>query len=148
MRLADRYDSAVEMRTPSIETTRAVSEVKGIWFVTARRFLMEDYGESTVDAIVTRMVPRYRSAMASPMASAWYPEEAMQDAFAVAEEMLAKGNEDAMLAIFERCTLIGINHFWRAALRLATPGFALRTLPVSWRHVRRGPGTMTVAVEG
>jgi hypothetical protein len=123
------------------------SEIKGAWFVTARRFALEEYGEETLSAIVLRMKSRYRHALASPLTSDWYDEEAMQTALAAARATLTDGTDDSMLGVLERCTLVGINHFWRIALRVTTTEFAVRMLPTTWRHMRRGPGTMSVLLE-
>jgi hypothetical protein len=94
------------------------------------------------------MKPKYRGALESPLTSAWYPEEAMQNAFAATKEVLAEGSDEKMVHLFEGCALLGINHFWRIALRVTSTEFAVRMLPATWRHVRRGPGTMAVLVDG
>lgn len=124
------------------------SEVKGLWFVSARRYALEHHGEESLAQVIAHMKPRWRPALESPMASAWYAEEAMKDAFAGASDVLAGGDEERIVAMFEGCALYGITHFWRIALRVASVEFALRMLPSTWRHMRRGPGKMAVEIDG
>jgi hypothetical protein len=124
------------------------SYVKGLWFVTARRYAEVKYGEAALDAVVNSMPERYRHAMSAPLASEWYEEEALGHALRAARDVLAGGADERMLAVLEASTLEGINRFWRTALRVASTELALRMLPASWRHVRRGPGTLEVDVRG
>jgi len=124
------------------------SEVKGAWFVTARRFALDTHGELGLRAVIERMKPRHRHALANPLTSMWYPEEAMQDAFAASRVVMTDGTDEKMIEMFEGCSLVGINHFWRIALRVTSTEFAIRMLPSTWRHMRRGPGTMSVEVDG
>jgi hypothetical protein len=136
------------MPATDIPTALDQSEVKGLWFVSARRYALEHHGEDALAEVVATMKPRWRSALESPLASAWYPEEAMKNAFAAAAAVLAGGDEDRIIAMFEGCALYGITHFWRIALRVASTEFAVRMLPSTWRHMRRGPGKMAVEVDG
>jgi hypothetical protein len=135
------------MGSDPTESAFETSEVKGLWFVTARRYALHHYGEEAIANIVAKMKPRYREALERPLPSAWYEEEAMQDAFAAAREVLAPSDE-AMRELFEGCSLFGITYFWRIALRVTTTEFAVRMLPATWRHIRRGPGQMAVSVDG
>lgn len=139
--------------TPRMPVTDApialdYSEVKGLWFVSARRYALERHGAEALAEVIATMKPRWRAALESPLASAWYAEEAMRDAFAAASTVLAQGNEARIIEMFEGCALYGVTHFWRIALRVASTEFAVRMLPSTWRHMRRGPGKMAVEVDG
>jgi hypothetical protein len=123
------------------------SEVKGLWFVTARRYALHHYGDAGLAKVVAKMKPRHREVLEAPLASAWYEEEAMQASFAAAREVFAP-SDDEMLELFEGCTRYGITYFWRIALRITSTEFAVRALPTTWRHIRRGPGQMAVQVDG
>ena len=114
------------------------SEIKGIWFVTARRLLLEKHPRD-LESVVFAMPREHRSAMAEPLASRWYPEEALQAALGAVHRLVARGDKDAMIDLLEDCTVIGINTFFRIALRLTSTSFALRLVPASWDHLRRGP---------
>ncbi len=122
------------------------SEVKGLWFVSARRLLAKRYGDEILAAVIAAMPPELRDAMAAPLPSEWYPEEALQEALRVVHQVVAMGSADRMLQLLEDCTLVGINHFWRTALRVASAEFSLRALPATWKHMRRGPGVLAVDV--
>lgn len=126
---------------------KSFDQVKGLWFVTARRYALHHYGEAELAKVIAKMKPRHREALANPLPSAWYVEEAMQDSFAAAREVLAP-SDGAMLELFEGCSRYGITYFWRIALRMTSTEFAMRTLPATWRHIRRGPGQMVVQVDG
>jgi hypothetical protein len=130
------------------EPALARSKVKGAWFVTARRFALERYGEEALAQVIALMQPPHRRALERPLTSAWYEEEALKDSFAAARVVLAEGSDEKMLHLFEECARIGVSHFWRIALRVTSTEFAVRMLPATWRHMRRGPGTMTVDVNG
>jgi hypothetical protein len=125
----------------------AHSEIKGIWFVTARRLLSERFPRE-LEAVVSAMPREHRSAMADPLASRWYPEEALQASMGAVNRLIARGDKDRMTELLEDCTVIGVNHFFRIALRLTTTTFALRMIPVAWDHLRRGPGGVKVGIEG
>ena len=123
------------------------SEIKGIGFVTARRLLVERYPRE-LEAAISAMPREHRSALAEPLASHWYPEEALQAAMSAVFGVVARSDKDVMTGLLEECTVIGVNHFFRIALRLTTTTFALRMIPVAWDHLRRGPGAVKVGIEG
>jgi hypothetical protein len=123
------------------------SEVKGIWFVSARKWVVQDVGEEALRAVLSELHGPAREALEEPLSSHWYPEEALQQGLDAARRVLAGDSSDRMLELLEQVSLVGINTFWRTALRITSTEFALRALPVSWRHIRRGPGEMVVDVE-
>lgn len=116
--------------------------------MTARRYVVETYGEGALRDLLGVVSPPVRAALNEPLASHWYPEAVLQESFEGARRVLAGGDPDRMIAFFEGCTLVGINAFWRTALRLTSGRFALRGLPVSWRHMRRGQGSLEVELDG
>lgn len=95
--------------------------------------------------VLARMSPAHREALREPIASTWYPEEALQDALAALRAELELG-PDQFIEAMDACTVIGTTRFFRALLRMATPLFVLRQVPSMWRVVRRGAGG--VEVEG
>lgn len=126
---------------------RAPSEVKGLWFVTARRYTLQEHGEDALRAVLADLPDAVRPAFADPLPSGWYPETHLQACLDSARRVLAGDDADRMLGVLQGCTVVGINAFWRTALRLTSAEFAIRALPVSWRHMRRGPGSMSAEVE-
>lgn len=125
----------------------APSEVKGIWFVSARKWVLTDLGEPALRSVLAELDGIAREALEAPLSSHWYPEEALQRSLDAARRVLCDDDSDRMLEMLERVSLVGINTFWRTALRITSTDFALRALPVSWRHIRRGPGEMSVDIE-
>lgn len=132
---------------PGAEVT-APSEVKGLWFVSARKWVVQDIGEEGLRAVLAELTGAAREAMEEPLASSWYPEEALQQALDAARRVLAGDNSDRMVEMLEKVTMVGINSFWRSALRITSTEFAIRALPVTWRHMRRGRGEMLVELDG
>lgn len=118
--------------------------MKGLWFATARRYVLDRHGRDVLAAVVEEMPPAHRHALISPFPSEWYAEEMLQSALAATSRVMARGNRDRMLEILEDCTVIGVNHFFRIALRITTTNFAVRMLPTAWAHMRRGPGKLRV----
>jgi hypothetical protein len=124
------------------------SYVKGLWFVSARRYALPKFGSAKMDEVVAYMPERYQVAMRAPLASEWYEEEALAHGMRAARDVLGDGTDAGLLTILEETTQEGINRFWRAALRVMSTELAVRMLPATWRHVRRGPGELTVQIEG
>jgi hypothetical protein len=118
--------------------------VKGIWFATARRFILDAHGRDALAAVIEDIPRDHRRGLSAPLASEWYPEETLQESLAAANRVMARGNRERMLELLEGCSVVGVNHFFRIALRITTTSFALRMLPTTWSHMRRGPGRMTV----
>jgi hypothetical protein len=125
----------------------AVSEVKGLWFVVGRRYLLEHFGQSDLDACIARMGERNGDVLASPIASEWYPEEALQQTLAVLDVVIAGGDQDRLVQILIECSLLAVNHFFRALLRLVPAPVMLRKIPTLWTLIRRGRGHVVVEAD-
>jgi hypothetical protein len=120
------------------------SEVKGVWFVAARDYALEVHGQALLDQLVERTPPKYRDVYRAPIASAWYPEEALQEALSMLHEIVAQENDFMFEQIMEGCTEQGINRLFQMLLRMSSPGFVLRMVPTMWRQIRRGAGHVDV----
>jgi hypothetical protein len=122
----------------------AASEVKGLWFVVARRYLIDRHDPDLPRRLAALVDPALSAAILDPMRSAWYPEAALQQFMAAFDELVTHGDRKRLMATFEECTLQGVHRFFQALLRLTSPGFLLRKTPVLWHCVRRGAGSVTV----
>ena len=120
------------------------SEVRGIWFTTARRYILERGGEEWIDAMAVRLDRSYRDVFLAPDASEWYPERALQQALGAMHAVIAGGLDDVFVDAMEECTLLGINQFFRLLMRLGSPTIVLRKAPAMWNHIRRGAGHVDV----
>lgn len=123
------------------------SEVKGLWFVVARRYVIDHHGIEAVDAMASTIEAPYRDALLTPMRSDWYPEQCLQQYLRAYSEVVVRRDEKRMLAAMEDCTLQGVNRFFEVLLRLTTPRFVMRQVPVLWRYVRRGQGMLHVEAD-
>jgi hypothetical protein len=122
-----------------------VSEVKGAWFVAARAWLEERGALST---IAREVDDETRRALVEPIPGQWYPESSLQSALGAMRTYVAPRREEFVDAL-DACTVIGISRFFRALLRVASPGFVVRQVPTMWKHIRRGAGQVSVeATEG
>ncbi len=120
------------------------SEIKGVWLVTAKRFVLASHGQEALDAIASHLAPESRGAVLEPVTSAWYPEEVLQGALAGIHREVAKQSDEVYLRMMRECTELGVSRFFRVLLRLSTPGFVLAQVPSMWAHIRRGAGKVTV----
>jgi hypothetical protein len=123
------------------------SEVKGLWFVVARRYLVDHHGIEVVQQMADAIEAPYRQSLLDPMRSGWYPEACLQQYLRAYSEIIARRDEKRMLAAIEDCTLQGVNRFFEVLLRLTTPRFVMRQTPVLWRYVRRGQGMLAVEAD-
>jgi hypothetical protein len=120
------------------------SEVKGLWFVVGRRYVTEHYGQETLDECIARLGDKHGRILAEALPSEWYPEETLQQTLAVLDLVVAGGDDDEFVRIVEEASLVAVNHFFRALLRLVPPQTMLRKVPTMWTLIRRGAGRVTV----
>ncbi len=120
------------------------SEVKGVWFVTARSYVLAHGGAPALEALLGYMDREHHEAITEPLASAWYPERALGQALAGMRQTLAGGDASEFREIMEECTRIGVNRFFRVLIRVSAPAFVLRQVPTMWRMIRRGDGDVVV----
>jgi hypothetical protein len=123
------------------------SYVKGMWFVAGRRYIAREHGEEGLAAVLAAMPEEHRNALADPITSDWYPEGALGASLQACRDVIGGGTDAGTLAVMEGCSIEGIHRFWSVALRVTSSHFAVRLLPVTWRHMRRGPGRLEVVVE-
>jgi len=120
------------------------SEVKGLWFVTAKDYILEHHGSHAFDQIVWRLDKPLRPVLTDCLTSEWYPEIALSEALAGMSAVLARGVEPRFREIIAECTTFGVNRFFRALLGVTSPRFVMRRVPAMWKHVRRGAGRVEV----
>jgi hypothetical protein len=123
------------------------SEVKGLWFVVARRYLIDRHHPELPIRMAEIVAPELRDAILDPMRSAWYPEACLQEFMRAFDQLVTHGDKKRLIAAFEECTLNGVHRFFQALLRLTSPDFLLRRTPVLWNYVRRNQGSVTVEAD-
>jgi hypothetical protein len=133
------WQSPEEMQAP-----RPVSEVKGLWFVIGRRYVLDKHGQAVLQHCVELLGERHGAVLASPLASEWYPEETLQQTLGVLDLVIAGGDPDEFVRIVEACSLLAVNHFFRTLLRMVAPATMLRRIPTMWTLIRRGVGRVMV----
>jgi hypothetical protein len=130
------------------ERARAgTSEVKGLWFAALQQYLRDAHGQAQLERIIRAMPDAHRAALAAPLPSSWYPEEALQSALSAVYTCAARGDEGSFVRMIEGCTEHGISRFFRVFLRITSPVFVLKQVPTLWKHVRRGGGQVEVLVD-
>lgn len=125
-------------------SAQPASEVKGLWFTVGRKYIVDTYGQETLDACIARLGERHGAVLADPLSSAWYPEEALQQTLGVLHVVVAREDPELYVRILEECSLLAVHHFFRALLRLVPPPTMLRKVPKMWTLIRRGAGRVTV----
>ncbi len=111
-------------------------ECKGIWLVTAQRFLDRRYAPDALDA---HLSAEARDILADPVASEWYPETLLAEVLAAMRAALAGGNAERYELLLEEIAEFGVHRFLSAVLHLTSPSFMLGRVPTLWRILRRGP---------
>jgi hypothetical protein len=140
--------SGAGARAPSIPPgPLSKSEVKGVWFTTSRRYILETVGEEALVTMSHRVDRAYRDLIVNPFPSEWYPERALQQALHAMYVVIAHNDDEAFTEVMEGCTRLGVNHFFRALMRMASPAVILRKTPAMWNHIRRGAGAVAVEAD-
>lgn len=129
------------------ETIVAKSEVKGIWFDSARGWLRRNRDLGVLARIDARVSPQYRGVIIDPLASEWYPEEVLAELLVALRAELTDGSSEAFVQAIEEITLDGVGRFFRLVLALASPRFVLRKVPILWSRMRRGAGRVEVEAD-
>jgi hypothetical protein len=124
----------------------AEPQAKGVWFVTARRQILDSYGEDMLARVVLRMSEEHARALLEPVASAWYPERSFQSAMTAVMEEVCAGDSERFAEYIEACTVLGINRFLRVILSLTSPAYVLTKMPSFWARHRRHAGELTVDI--
>lgn len=119
------------------------SEVKGAWFVAARAWLES---RSSLEATARVLAADVRRALVEPIPTGWYPEAFLQEAMAAVRTVVAPEPAQFVDAM-DACTEIGTSRFFRALLRVASPGFVLQQVPTMWRLIRRGDARIVVKTD-
>ncbi len=125
-----------------------IHELKGLWFVTVRRHILAAEGAGRLSDLVQVMRPEFRPALADPLASIWYPEDAGAEVLDGLLHVCAGGDLERYDALLERIAADGIRRFFRVLLRLARPKFVIGGIPTFWRQFRRGPSFVSVHHDG
>jgi hypothetical protein len=120
------------------------SEVRGLWFTTAQKYVLDTAGAEALEAMVMRVERQYKEILTSPQPNEWYPERALQQALAAMHFVVTGGNDARFITAMEECTIQGVNRFFRMFLRLGSPATLLRKTPAMWSHIRRGAGNVDV----
>jgi hypothetical protein len=118
--------------------------VKGVWFVTARRYIVEEEGEAALAAVAARMPAAERRVFGDALPSEWFPEPVFQRAMEAVQQELTGHDDARFLAFIEGSTELGVNTFFRVLLKIASPTFLMRQMPAAWGTHRRDGGTLDV----
>jgi hypothetical protein len=129
------------------EGTAGESEVKGVWFVALRHYLLDHQGPDRFAEVLSAMPEAHREALENPLTSSWYAEAALSAALRAVETAVARGKERLFVNLIEEATEKAIARFFRVLLRVTSPQFVLNQVPTLWRQVRRGRGQVAVTAE-
>ena len=122
----------------------ALHQVKGIWLVAARAAVSDQFGVATLDRMEGAYSGRYHRALRQPVASSYYPEDALQDALQLLDETVTRGDDEKFRTTIRHATSHAVSTVFRVFLRASTASFILRQVPTLWREVRRGPAKVKV----
>jgi len=112
-------------------------EVKGSFFVVARKLLRERYADRE-PAFLAALSPSVRATYEETLASEWVAEEHLQEMLGALRSEVARGDLQRFEKLLEESVELGIHRFFTALLSLANAGFVIRRVPVLWKLIRRG----------
>jgi hypothetical protein len=118
--------------------------VKGIWFMTARRYVLQEYGPEVFERYAAAVPVEIRPDVTEPVVSRWYPEEMLRDALFAFHAEVSGGDDKAFSRAMERCSVLGVHWFVQMLVSVATPEYLLRLMPATLRISRRGPVRVAV----
>lgn len=116
--------------------------------MSGQAFLRETLPVERYEQMLAALVPDDRQTVTSPMPSAWYPESTAADFQRAWFDVGAGGDEPAFEHMIATASEQGVNRFFRALARVATPRFLIKQAPTIWKHLRRGPATVAVEERG
>ncbi|MBO6934978.1 MAG: hypothetical protein JJ863_08380 [Deltaproteobacteria bacterium] len=118
-------------------------EVKGSFFVIARKLLRERYADREKE-FMAALGPEVRATYEDTLASEWLPEEHLQEMLGALRSVVARGEAVRFETLLEESVEMGVHSFFTALLSLASAGFVLRRIPVLWKLIRRGGSHVSV----
>jgi hypothetical protein len=119
-------------------------EVKGVWFLTARRHIVAVHGDAKLHAVARALSETTRPMLLEPMPSAWYGEDVFREMMSAVMTELCRGDTLAFSTFMEECTVLGVNTFFRILLRITSVEFLMRKMPTLSKQYRRNDSICTV----
>ena len=119
-------------------------EVKGVWFVTARRHILQEYGEAKLHAVSRAAREGNENVILEPLPSAWYHEDVFQDMMRAVMSEICSDDPHTFGQFLEECTVLGVNTFFRILLRITSVAFLMRKMPGLSKQYRRNDSVCTV----
>lgn len=123
-------------------------EVKGAYFVVARRYVEQRFGADALEELIAEMPVADREVLDEPSSGAWYPERVLMSAQKAMFETVAYRDLDRYENAMAGCIELGVNTFFRVLLGISTPDFLLRQYPTLYSRVRRGASRVVVERSG
>ena len=125
----------------------AISEVKGAWFITARRYILQDHGPEVLARYVEAAPVASREAMRRSRSS---PGGTRSRPCTTPWRRSSRRSRGATPPRFtsgmERCAVLGTHWFLQILVSASTPRYLIRLLPAALRQVRRGSVRVVVDV--
>ena len=123
------------------------SRIKGLVFVTCRRFVEEGYGVEVCEALLSGLEPAAREAFNEPDVSELYPEAYMHAFVTRMHSLVAGGDEEAFCDMIRGIARLGISRFFRLILSLTSPVFVVKRIPLLFKRLREGPAELRTELD-
>jgi hypothetical protein len=123
------------------------SRIKGLVFVTCRRFVEENYGQEGYERVVSGLGPEARAAFDEPAVSELYPEAHMHAFVTRMYTVLAEGDDEAFCDMIRGIARMGISKFFRLILSLTSPVFVVKRIPLLFKRLREGPAELQIELD-
>ena len=118
-------------------------EVKGLWFASARAYLLDEFGVEALDG-VTAAMGEHADILREPDHNLWYPEAALAEMLAAMDEVLCDGDEERFIEVIVGASTQGIGRFFRLLMGLGSTRFLLKKVPTLFHWIRRSNARVEV----
>lgn len=132
--------------TPNTEGRHANPQVKGLTFVTARRFFTTHFGEDVYEGLVRALPAGDQELFDNAQIDEWYDEHTLRRFIHEVYIQVAEADDAYFMQILRELALAGVSRFFRVLINFASARFVLKKVPVVWDRLRRGPATLHAEV--
>ncbi len=111
-----------------------MASVKGVIFLNARTFALEQHGEEGWRSLLDALDPRDREELASMIAIGWYDIGLYDRVHATMERVLGKGDFALMHRLGRFSAEADLNVIHRTLMKMARPAVLFEKYPELWRR--------------
>ncbi len=145
--MADPFDPV--FGDPALRERCMSGLAKGTLVAARHRYVMEKWGQPTLDRLVDSLPGETARRLAQPpLPMGWHPMEYLAAIDRAILEGPMEGDMEQMRRFGYEIASYDLSTLYRMLFRVGTPGFVVGRLPVAYRTYLRDSGTLRVEVQG